>query len=553
MRNEIDLSRVDSARVPRIAAATPVVVRHDVGDPDVAGQHDERLYARQPSAIPRSDNGEPDGQRNGSAVSPRLAPTMDKAGASRRPAAREAVSGRAWRALTVAALGTVLVGFNSTATNIALPSIRASFAGATATAVAWGVAGYMIGTASFLPLAGRLSDRIGRKRMFQAGLVLFACSAVLSAAAPTVWTLNLARVLQALGGAAILPASLSLVLPLFPESRRTTAVGLWSAAGPLAAAVAPMAASLVLSLAGWRVLYLLSAPVAALMFLAGLWILNELPLPPTQQRLDMLGATAGTVALAAIVAAVMQGRTWGYTAPVTLAVAAAGVLALGLFLFNSQRHPEPLLNLHLLRRRGVWVTNLSNFLIGISSQSLWLLWPFFLAGVWGYSVGGIGLALMPGPITAGISTVLFSRLGERGSVVWLCRTGACLQLASTGWMIVALGTTAKYWLTLAPAIALFGIGWGMCVPLLNSLALQAVEDRYFGEINGLFNTLRYAASAIGIAALFALLQEDSGAGALAYYQHALVFFLVTTVAAVLSLWIPIGRSGRPGRPHTDER
>ena len=173
-----------------------------------------------------------------------------------------------------------------------------------------------------------------------------------------------------------------------------------------------------LSLAGWRVLYLLSAPVAALMFLAGLWILTELPLPPTQQRLDMLGATAGTVALAAIVAAVMQGRTWGYTAPVTLAVAAAGVLALGLFLFNSQRHPEPLLNLHLLRRRGVWVTNLSNFLIGISSQSLWLLWPFFLAGVWGYSVGGIGLALMPGPITAGISTVLFSRLGERGSVVW---------------------------------------------------------------------------------------------------------------------------------------
>lgn len=540
MRSEVQPDQVDLARVPTVppvgtglplpasnsvGSGVPVIQRRDAADVD-AVQRNGRIPAPQPS---------PDQALQ----SARQVPPA-------RPRTREAVSGRAWRALAVASLGTVLVGFNSTATNIALPSILDSFVGATATEVAWGVAGFMIGTAAFLPLAGRLADRIGRKRIFQAGLMLFALSAVLSAVAPTVWTLNLARVLQAIGGAAILPASLSLVLPLFPESRRTTAVGLWSAAGPLAAAVAPQVASLVLSVAGWRMLYFVSAPVAALMFFAGLRILTELPQPPTQQRLDMLGATAGTVALAAIVAAVMQGRVWGYTSVVNLAVAAAGALALVVFVVNSQRHPEPLLNLHLLRRRGVWVTNLSNFLVGISSQSLWLLWPFFLVGVWEYSVGGIGLALTPGPITAGISTVLFSRLGERGSIVWLCRIGACLQVASTGWMILSLGTAPNYWITLAPAIALFGTGWGMCVPLLNSLALQAVEDRYFGEINGLFNTLRYAASAIGIAALFALLKQDSGAESMIYYQQALVFFLITAITAVVSLWIPIGRPGKPG-------
>ena len=538
MRNEVDLSGVDPAAVPPVP---PVSTKPEQGAGTAVG-------AGTPLIQRRDGIGDVDaGQRNGSTVPPRPAPTAGGAGMPRRPGAREAVSGRAWRALTVASLGTVLVGFNSTATNIALPSILDGFVGATATEVAWGVAGFMIGTAAFLPLAGRLADRIGRKRIFQAGLALFALSAVLSAIAPTVWTLNLARVLQAIGGAAILPASLSLVLPLFPESRRTTAVGLWSAAGPLAAAAAPLVASGVLSVAGWRILYFLSAPVAAVMFLAGMWILKELPLPPTQQRLDALGATAGTVALAAIVAAVMQGRVWGYTSPVTLIVVVVGVLALAAFVINSQRHPEPLLNLHLLRRRGVWVTNLSNFLVGISSQSLWLLWPFFLVGVWGYSVGGIGLALMPGPITAGISTVLFSRLGERGSVVWLCRIGALLQVASTGWMILSLGTEPNYWFTLAPAIGLFGTGWGMCVPLLNSLALQAVEDRYFGEINGLFNTLRYAASAIGIAALFALLKQDSGADAMVYYQHALVVFLITAITAVVSLWIPIGKPGETRR------
>ena len=457
------------------------------------------------------------------------------------------MSGRAWRALAVASLGTVLVGFNSTATNIALPSILAGFPGATAPEVAWGVAGFLIGLAAFLPLAGRLADRIGRKRIFQSGLALFALSAVLSAIAPTVWTLNGARVLQAIAGAAILPSSLSLVLPLFPESRRTSAVGMWSAAGPLAAAVAPIVSALVLSAAGWRVLYFASAPVAALMFALGMRVLRELPTPPAKHRLDVAGAVAGTVALAAIVAAVLQGRVWGYTSPVTAAVAALGAVALAFFVVNSLRHPEPLLNLHLLRRRGVWVTNLSNFVVGIASQSLWLLWPLFLVGVWNYSTVGIGQALTPGPITAGIATVLFSRLGERWSAIWLCRIGAALQVVSIGWMVVRLGTNVNYWVDMAPSIALFGIGWGMCVPLLNSVALNSVKESYFGEISGLFNTLRYTASAIGVAGLFALLKKTDGEGVLVYYQHALVFFLVTAIAGAVLLWIPINRSNRSRR------
>lgn len=457
------------------------------------------------------------------------------------------MSGRAWRALTVASLGTVLVGFNSTASNLALDSIRDSFAGATASDVGWGIAGFMIGTAAFLPLAGRLADRIGRKRIFQIGLALFALSAVFSAIAPTVWTLNLARVLQAVSGAAILPASLSLVLPLFPESRRTTAVGLWSASGPLAAVVAPQVSTLMLEAASWRVLYFVSAPIAALLFIVGWRVLSEQPIPPKRQRLDIVGATAGTVALLAIVTPLMQGRDWGLLSPVALALMGVGVVALAVFVFNSLRHAEPLLNLHLLRRRSVWVTQLANFLVGLSSQSLWLLWPLFLFNVWNYGKPAVGLALTLGPITAGFATITFSRLGERWNEIGLCRTGAALQIASTGWMVLTLGTTPNYWFIMAPSIALFGLGWGMCVPLLNSVALKAVPEKYFGEVSGLFNTLRYASAAIGIAALFAVLTEDSGAGSLIYYQRALVFFLIAASVAFVSLWIPMGRPGQSDR------
>ena len=447
----------------------------------------------------------------------------------------------------MASLGTVLVGFNSTATNIALDAIQNSYLGATAADVGWGIAGYMIGTAAFLPLAGRLADRVGRKLIFQAGLVLFALSAVASALAPTVWTLNLARVVQAVGGAAVLPASLSLVLPLFPESRRTTAVGLWSAAGPLAAGIAPGVAALLLGTVGWRVLYFVSAPVAVLMFLAAWRVLRELPTPETSQRLDVTGATAGTVGLAALVTAIMQGgRVWGLTSPVTLAVAAVGMGSFAWFVANSLRHPEPLLNLHLLGRRGVWVTQLANFLVGISSQSIWLIWPLFMFNFWGYSENQVGLGVTVGPIVAGASTVFFSRLGERWNAIALCRTGAAIQITAIGWQVMRLGTQPDYWGEMAPTIALFGLGWGMCVPLLNSVALAWVDESYFGEISGLFNTLRYAASAIGIAGLFALLKDESGS--LVYYQHVLAFFLICAVAAFVSLWIPIGGPGKPETP-----
>ncbi len=438
----------------------------------------------------------------------------------------------------VASLGTVLVGFNSTASNIAFDDIRDGFAGATTTEVGWGIALYFIGTAAFLPLGGRLADRLGRKRIFLAGLALFGFSAVLSAAAPTVWTLNIARTLQAIAGAAVLPASLSLVLPLFPKSRRTTAVGLWSAAGPLAAGIAPTASALLLAASSWRVVYFVSAPVALVMLFVSFRVLVEQPTGTTKHRLDVVGAITGTLTMAAVVTAVFQGRSWGYTSPTTLGLVGFGLLALVIFIRTSFRHPEPLLNLQLLRNRGVWVPNLANFLISISSQSLWLVWPLLMLNVWGFSKGTVGAAITLGPVAAGVSTVIFSRLGDRLSQAWLCRIGSALQITSIVWQLLRIEAEPNYWGVLAPAITLYGIGWGMSTPLLNSLALRWVKEAHFGEINGLFNTARYAAAAIGTAGLFSLLTVDSGPEAVVYYQYVLIFFLCSAATAFLSLWIP---------------
>lgn len=467
-------------------------------------------------------------------------PDVDESSSAGGPL--EAVSPRAWRALWVASLATVLVGFNSTATNIALDDIQSGFVGATAADIGWGVAGFFIGTAAFLPLAGRLADRIGRKRIFQLGLLAFALSAVFSATAGTVITLNLSRVLQAFAGAAILPSSLALVLPLFPESRRTTAVGLWSAAGPLGAGVAPGLVALILANAGWRIVYLVSAPVALLMFWAGQSLLRELPTPRDQQRLDLVGAAAGTVAIGAVVTAIMQGRVWGYTSALTATVAVVGVLSLVLFLSNSFRHPEPLLTLHLLRRRGVMVSNVVNFVMGITSQPLWIVWPLFMKNVWNFSTLQVGMGVTLGPIAAGFSTLTFSRLADRIGSLGLCRLGTALQVFAVGWHFTQLGADVNFWSDFAPGIIIYGLGWGMSIPLLNGVALEWVEEKYYGETNGLFSTLRYAAAAIGTAAVFALLTVTSGVEALPYYDRILGFFFVASTLGALAMWIKIGRA-----------
>ena len=299
-------------------------------------------------------------------------------------------------------------------------------------------------------------------------------------------------------------------------------------------------AAVILAAGGWRMVYFVSAPVAALMFVMALRTLEEQPTAPVTSRLDVLGAVAGTIAVAAIVAAIMQGGdTWGYGSPVTISMASVGVVALVVFITNSARHPAPLLNLGLFRSRGVWVTNLANFLISITSLSIWFVWPTFLRDMWGYSAIGVGLGVTVGPIAAGTSTVLASRIADRVGRVALCRLGSAICVLAVAWQFSRLGAEVNYWLDFAPGPILYGIGWGMSTPILNSLALSAVDDEYFGETNGLFNTLRYAAAALGTGAMFALLPVTEGVAALEYYDRTLLFYVMVGLAAFASLWIPM--------------
>jgi len=449
----------------------------------------------------------------------------------------DVVSARAWRALCVASAGYVLFGFNSTATNLAFGSIAESFTDAGETTVSWVASGYFIASAAFLPLGGRLADRLGRRRIFHLGLIGFIVSAAASAAAPTVEVLIGARVLQAMAGAFVIPSSLAVVLPEFPAGRRPSAVATWAAAGPLSAAIAPSAAAALLAATSWRWVYFLSAPIAAVTLGLSFVLVAESRGDDTTTRLDLTGSVVAVASVALLIVGIGQGSSWGWTGPATIGTIGAALLLGALFVTRSRRHPAPLVNLSLFRIPEIALANLANFFMSLTSLSIWLIWPLFLGRVWGYSIGRIGLAITIGPIFAGPSALLGGRLADRYGQRWLMVGGSAICTAAVAWSVLRLGPEPNYLVDFMPTVAGFGLGWGLSNPSMNSWALSHGPQAFYGEINAAFNTIRNLAAAIGTAVAIAIVGSADRPDPLAAYDQANLFFATAVGLSFLTVTI----------------
>lgn len=450
--------------------------------------------------------------------------------------ARENISPAAWKALAIGAAGFVLVGFNSTATNIAFGSIADSFSSVPESTVQFVSSGFFIGTAAFLPLAGRIADRRGRARVFLIGVAIFAVSAVLSAVSPNVWMLIAARVLQSIGGALIIPASLSMVLPMFPASRRSTAVAAWAASGPLAAAVAPSASAGVLEISSWRWLYFLSGPMAVIIVAIGVRTLREETEPDGRGRLDVVGATLGTAGIALVVFAVGKGSDWGWGSLTIVGCFVAAAAFIAAFVAQSLKHPQPMIDFELFRHRQVWMTNLANTFISVTSLSIWLVWPLYLGRVWGYSDLQIGLGLTAGPVAAGSMTLVGGRVVERIGPRLPIQLGSLTTVAAVGWCWFVLDADGRYLTSFLPGVLCFGVGWGFSSPTMNGYALEAVPEHAWGTMNAAFNMFRNVAGAIGVAAAVAFVGDSDRVDLLAAFDRAWAFlFVMTAIGAAITI------------------
>jgi EmrB/QacA subfamily drug resistance transporter len=456
------------------------------------------------------------------------------------------VSSRAWRALAIGAAGYVLFGFNATATNLAFGPIADDFPGVSEAVVSWISSGFFIASAAFLPLGGRLGDRLGRRRMFNFGLFGFAAFAVLSAVAPSIWILIAARVGQATAAAAVIPASLSMALPEFPEQRRSSAVATWAAAGPLSAALAPSTAAMLLQVSSWRWVYALSAPPALLIIALSYRYVPGGQVEPAKGKLDLPGTVLATASIGLLILGISQGQSWGWINGRTAAAVLAAVILGALFLLRSSRHPTPLLNLRLFRYPEVAFANVANLLMSITSLSIWLVWPLWLGRVWNYSTSRIGLAITIGPICAGLATLVGGRLADRYGQRWLMIFGSGLATAAVLWSVASFNTEPNYVRQLMPTIAGFGTGWGLSNPSMNSWALGRVPQEVYGEVNAAFNTIRNLGGAIGVSAVIAMIGAADRPDVLAAYDRANLFLAasigLSCVTVIVGTAVVSGRS-----------
>src|SRR4051812_29000938 len=235
--------------------------------------------------------------------------------------------------------------------NVAFPDIQRDFGGASLANLSWVLNGYTIVFAALLVPLGRAADRLGRRRFFVGGLLLFVTSSAAAAAAPSVAALVAARVVQAIGAAALMPTSLALLLAAIPLQKRATAIGIWAATGGIAAACGPPLGGLLVE-ASWRWVFLINVPVGLAAAFAATRVLEESRDPEQAARADSLGAALLTASVALLALGLVKAPDWGWANDRTVAALAASAAGLVAFVIRSARHHTPIVELPMLRVRS---------------------------------------------------------------------------------------------------------------------------------------------------------------------------------------------------------
>jgi EmrB/QacA subfamily drug resistance transporter len=456
--------------------------------------------------------------------------------------ARRSDDAAAWRAFGVLAIAVFLGILDLFIVNIAFPDIRRSFSDAGLARLSWILSGYAIVFAAVLVPAGKLADLIGRKRVFVAGLSIFVIGSALAAAAPSVDFLIGARVVQAVGGAALTPTSLGLVLPMFPKAKHTTVIGLWAAIGGIGAATGPPVGGLLVE-ASWRWIFLINLPLGLYAVVRSVQLIPEVRDPNARGFPDVLGSLLLTVAIGALTLALVEGPSWGWDGRVFVAFAVAALL-LGLFTFRSARHPAPVIELPLLRAPAFALAGLSTLLFYAAFAVLLLGNVLFLTNVWHYSVTRAGFAFFPGPMMAATVAGVSGRLGNRFGSARVGAPGGLIFAAASLWFLTQVGDEPRYLQAYLPGQLLGGIGVGLVLPAFTALAASTLPTERLATGMGVQTTFRQIGAALGLAAFVAL----AGGSRLAHkrdFNSSWVLMAALSTAASAALVPLVGQ--RPAR------
>ncbi|MCC4595804.1 MFS transporter [Xanthomonas campestris pv. phormiicola] len=394
--------------------------------------------------------------------------------------------------------GMFMAVLDATIVNVALPALRADLA-ATVGGLAWIVDAYTLSMAALILAGGVLADRWGGKRVYLAGLALFVLASALCAGASTVAWLVAARLVQGIGAALFLPASLAVVRATFDEAgERASAIATWAGIASVAAALGPVGGGLLVGSFGWRSVFFVNVPTGLLAFALTARVVRDRS-TPRPQRFDWGGQIASIAALGALCFVMIEWPDQGSRSPaIWLAAAIAVGAALGWVAIERRVH-VPMVPLAWFRNPVFVAANLIGCLVYVGYFGMLFILSLYLHDGDGLDAHHTGLALLPVAASLSIGNAIAGRLQPRVSPRRLIAGSLLLAAVSVPLAAHLLAGHAS-WLAIAAALAVFGAGTSASVPPMIAVVLEQVPDTASGVASGLLNALRQAGSLLGVAA-----------------------------------------------------
>ncbi|RBY80786.1 MFS transporter [Blastococcus sp. TF02A-26] len=448
--------------------------------------------------------------------------------------------------LSVVSAAVFLASLDLFVVNVAFPALSRSF-DTDAAGLSWVLNGYTIGFAALLAPAGRIADRIGRRRVFLTGLVVFSAASLGCAAAWDIPSLVAFRVGQSAGAAMVTATSLALLLHTFPPARRASAIAVWSAVGGVAAALGPPIGGLLVE-ASWRWVFLINLPVGLLALVVGLRVLPESRDEAETRRPDALGTALLVTAVGLVAFALVDAPGRGWTSGVVLGALAGATAAGALAVVRAARAPHglvPVLPLPLFRARTFTLATLSMAAFMAAFAAMLLGNVLWLTGGWGMSATEAGFALVPGPALAALSAVPAGRLGARIGCGPVAAAGTALFALGGLWWVWQIGPDAHYAADFLPGQLLAGIGVGLTLTNLSAAMSSTLPPAALATGSATFGAARQLGATLGVALLLAVTTSEaetsvSAAGADRGWVLLAVLSLVASGSA-----LAVGRAHHP--------
>jgi EmrB/QacA subfamily drug resistance transporter len=408
---------------------------------------------------------------------------------------------RRWWTLVAMCFALFMVMLDNTVVNVALPSIQRDLH-ANLSALEWTINAYTLSFAVLLVTGGRLGDIFGRRRMFLAGVVIFALSSAGIGLAPTDSWLVGGRAVQGIGAALMMPATLSIITNAFPAHERGKAIGTWAGVSALALAIGPVIGGFLTESVSWRAIFFLNLPVAVGAVAVTLFAARESRDETVEKRVDVPGIVTLTAGLTAVVLALVEGNQWGWASSRIVGLLALAVVALTAFVVIEMRTRVPMVDFAFFRSRSFLGANVVAFVVSFSMLAMFFFIALYMQNILGYSPLQAGVRFLPSTIVIMFIGPVAGRLTDRIGPRPLIVSGLIIVSASLLWQS-QLAVDSGYGFLL-PAFVAMGVGVALTMSPMSTAAMNAVDPAKAGVASGTLSMSRMVGGTFGVAALGAL-------------------------------------------------